>query len=110
MKPIPQPNLSINHHFLREKLRKEIDEKKKLLLAMAEILEQLKIDLALVKREYNIRIGRLYLKLDQLDLEILKYNRIENFIDEGFSKDEALKSAEESLKGREDSIGINIKR
>jgi len=47
-----------------------------------------------------VRFGRLYLKLDELDLEILKFKKIEDLINKGFSFEEAQKIVEETLKKR----------
>lgn len=45
-----------------------------------------------------MKVGRLYLKLDELDLEILKFKKIEDLINKGFSFEEAQKIVEETLK------------
>ena len=84
--------------------RRLILEKEKLLIALLEKIEQLRIDLSVTKQEYGIKIGRLYLRLDEADLEILKYKKIEDLLTRGISFDEARKIVEESLKARHEQI------
>lgn len=55
------------------------------------MVEMLRLDLDIVKREYHVRIGRLYLKDDQLDLEIIRYKNIKSLLEAGVSYDDALK-------------------
>ena len=74
------------------------------LLVLTEKVEQLKIDLVVIKQEYDIRIGRLYLRIDELDLEILKFKKIEDLLKRNISLKEAKKIVEESLKVRQKTI------
>ena len=61
-----EKNANLKSYFgKREKLSTLIDE-----------IEQLKIDLTLVKQEYDVRVGRLYLQLDEVNLEILKFKKL----------------------------------
>jgi DnaJ-domain-containing protein 1 len=88
----------------KRELEKNIAAKEKKLNDLIEIVEQLKIDLTAVKQEYDFKAGRLYLKLDELDLELLKFKKIENLIHKGFSFEEAQKIVEETLKKRREQI------
>ena len=85
-------------------LRQKVKDLKNKLLILTEKVEQLKIDLAVVKQEYDIRIGRLYLKIDELDLEILKFKKIEDLLKRNLSFEEARKIVEETLKARQKTI------
>lgn len=81
-----QPNLfeeSLKHH-----IKQEIVEKERLLSELIEDLENLKIDLSLIKQEYEIKIGRLFLRLDEIDLEILKFKKIGDLINKGIPLEE----------------------
>ncbi len=100
MTKIIKSNTSIDEPLEKRELEKAISEKEKKLNDLIEEIEQLKIDLTAVKQEYDVKVGRLYLKLDDLDLDILKFKKIEDLINKGFSFEEARKIVEETLKKR----------
>lgn len=75
----------------KESLQQTIIKKRKVLLLVSAKVEMLRIDLEIIKREYHVRIGRLYLKDDQLDLEIIRYKNIKSLLDQGKTYDEAVK-------------------
>lgn len=104
MSNIVKTNSSIDEPLEKRELERAIAEKEKLLIAVLEKVEQLKIDLSVLKQEYDIKIGRLYLRLDEVDLEILKFKKIEDLLDKGFSFSEAQKIVEETLKKRCEQI------
>lgn len=80
---------------IKKSLLKTLSKKRKQLLLAGSKVEMLKMDLDIIKREYHVRIGRLYLKDDQLDLEILRYKRIKSMVEEGVSYDDAVKKINE---------------
>ena len=88
----------------KNELKKVVSEKEKKLNKLIEKLEQLKIDLTIIKQEYEIKVGRLYIRLDEIDLEILKFKKIEDLINKGFSFEEAKKNIEENLKEKQEQI------
>ena len=100
MTKIIKTNSALDEPLEKRELEKSISEKEKKLNELIEKIEQLKIDLTAVKQEYDVKVGRLYLKLDELDLEILKFKKIEDLINKGFSFEEAQKIVEETLKKR----------
>ena len=104
MSNIIKTNSSLDEPLEKRELERAIAEKEKLLVALLEKAEQLKIDLSILKQEYDIKIGRLYLRLDEVDLEILKFKKIEDLLDKGFSFSEAQKIVEETLKKRREQI------
>lgn len=71
-------------------LQKRIAQVKKRLMVLIDKLEQLKIDLALIEEEYAHRVGRLYRKDNLLDLEILRYRKINELMDKGMSYEDAV--------------------
>ena len=85
-------------------LRKKAEALQKELFVLTDKLESLKIDLVIIKQEYNIRIGRIYLKINELDLEILKFKKIENSLKKNIPIKEAEKIINESLKYRKKTI------
>ena len=80
-----------NHEKKKQTLLKTIAKKRKELITITAKVEMLRMDLDIVKREYDVRIGKLYLKDDQLDLEILRYKRIKSLLEKGVSFEKALK-------------------
>lgn len=95
---------SIDEPLEKRELHQAISQKEKELSAILEKVEKLKIDLSLLKQEYDIKIGRLYLKIDELDLEIVKYKRIEDMLEQGSSFWDAQKLVEETLKEHHEHI------
>jgi len=104
MKNLIKTNNLIQESKENQDINKKIVNLKKKLINLTEKYEQLKNDLIIVRQEYEIRIGRLYLKIDELDLEILKNKKIEELLKENYSKEEAIRIVEESLKIRQEKI------
>lgn len=98
------PNTSLDEPLEKKELEKSVSEKEKLLVDLLQEIEQLKIDLSITKQEYDVKIGRLYLRLDEVNLEILKFKKIEDLLDQGLSFLEARKIVEESLKSHYEQI------
>lgn len=110
MTKISKSNTSLDEPLEKRELQEAILEKEKLLIELIEEIEHFKIDLSVVKQEYDIKIGRLYLKLDETDLELLKFKKIEDLINKGFSFEEAQKVVEDSLKKRREQIDEEYKK
>jgi uncharacterized protein YoaH (UPF0181 family) len=110
MKKIIKSNTTLDEPLEKRELAKTISEKEKRLNELIDKVEQLKIDLTIVKQEYEVKVGRLYLKLDEVDLEILKFKKIEDLISKGFSFEEAQKIVEETLKKRREQIEKEYKK
>lgn len=110
MTKIVKSNASLDEPLEKRELEKAISEKEKRLNALIDEIEQLKIDLTVVKQEYDVKVGRLYLKLDEVDLEILKFKKIEDLISKGFSFEEAQKVVEETLRKRREQIEEEYKK
>ena len=110
MTKISKSNTSLDEPLEKRELQQTIFEKEKLLIELIEEIEHFKIDLSVVKQEYDIKIGRLYLKLDEIDLEILKFKKIEDLINKGFSFEEAQKVVEDTLKKRREQIEEEYKK
>jgi len=104
MTKIIKTNSALDEPLEKRELEQAISEKERTLNELIEEIEQLKIDLTVIKQEYDVKVGRLYLKLDELDLEILKFKKIEDLVNKGFSFEEAQKIVEETLKKRREQI------
>ena len=61
MSNIVKSNISLDEPLEKQELKRAISEKEKILSAILEKVEKLKIDLSILKQEYDIKIGRLYL-------------------------------------------------
>lgn len=110
MSNITKSNSALDDPLEKRELEKAISEKERKLNALIDEIEQLKIDLTVVKQEYDVKVGRLYLKLDEADLEILKFKKIEDLISKGFSFEEAQKIVEETLRKRREQIEEEYKK
>jgi hypothetical protein len=110
MTNIVKSNISIDEPLEKQELKHAISEKEKILAIVLEKVEKLKIDLSILKQEYDIKIGRLYLKIDETDLEILKFKRIEDMLDQGFSFSDAQKIIEETLKEHHEKIKDDFRK
>src|SRR3989344_7065915 len=104
MSNLAKSNLLPDESPEKRELERAIAEQEKILVATLGEAEQLRIDLSVLKQEYDIKIGRLYLRLDEVNLEILKFKKIEDLLDNGFSFSEAQKIVEETLKKRREQI------
>lgn len=110
MSKIIKSNTSLDEPVEKRELQQAIAEKEKLLIKLVEETEHLKIDLSVIKQEYDIKIGRLYLKLDETDLELLKFKKIENLINQGLSFEKAQKAIEDTLKKKREHIDGEYKK
>jgi len=110
MTKIVKSNTSLDEPIEKRELEKAISEKEKKLNELIEKIEQLKIDLTIIKQEYDVKVGQLYLRLDEIDLEILKFKKIKDLINKGFSFEEAQKVVEETLKKRREQIEEEYKK
>lgn len=110
MSKIIKSNSELDEPLEKRELEKAISEREKKLNVLIDEIEQLKIDLTVVKQEYDVRVGRLYLKLDEVDLEILKFKKIEDLISKGFSFEEAQKVVKETLRKRREQIEEEYKK
>lgn len=81
----------------RNSLEKLIEKKRKILDELMADVEMLKVELDLIKHEYHVRVGKLLLKDNQLDLEILQLKNMQELMKKGMTFKQALKSEEESF-------------
>lgn len=85
-----QKIISKEEESLRKILQKTISKNKKILMLLTEKLEQLKIDVFGIEEEYAQRVGRLYRKDSLLDLEIIRFQKINDHMDKGMSYEDAV--------------------
>lgn len=74
---------------LRLQLLAEIGKRQKQLGLLSEKVEQLKLDLLSVKHLFDQRVGKLYLRLNELELNILKLRQVLNKLKNGNSREQA---------------------
>jgi hypothetical protein len=82
----------------REKktLQRIIYKRREVLLRWVTKTEMLNVELEMVRQEYDIRVGKLYLKSNQQDLDIIYYKNLLQLLDEGKTYDEAILEIEET--------------
>ena len=81
----------------KQSLQKSIDQKKRTLHTWNEKIEMLRMELDLIKHEYDVRIGYLLLKDNQLDLEIIKLKNLKRLMNEGMTYAEAIRREEDAF-------------
>jgi len=80
---------------IKKQLKLSIEKKMRALESITEKVELLKMELETVKNEYNTRIGKLFLKDNNLDLEIIKYKNIFQLMEKGKTLAQAIKELED---------------
>lgn len=73
----------------KKKLRTLIDKKRSVLRELVLKTEMLRVNLDMAKHEYMVRVGSLFLKDNQLELEIICLNNILQLMHQGFTQEEA---------------------
>lgn len=81
----------------KARLKLSIERKTKILEDLMDKVEMLKIELELISHEYNVRIGGLLLKDNQLDLEILQLKNLKELIKGGMTYSAAMKYEEDAF-------------
>lgn len=87
-----------------------IAQKEILLVDLLEQIEDLNINLSTLKHEYNLKIGRLYLQLDELNFELLRYKKIEIMLKTGKSLKEARLLVDDELMEQSERIRAEYER
>lgn len=81
----------------KDQLRNSIYRKQNILEEWTEKVEELRMELELIKHEYHVRVGGLLLKDNQLDLEILQLKNLKERMAEGMTYGEAVKEEEDAF-------------
>ncbi len=85
------PILLSNEEEIKKRKLKNIIRKKRILLTkIVTKTEMLRVELDMVKQEYDVRVGSLYLKDNQLDLEIIYLRNVIQLIEQGLSYKDAV--------------------
>lgn len=87
----------------RKKLLQSIERKKKRLITLTTQYEILRDELDVIKREYYFRVGKLFLRDNELDIEIIRYKNILALMKKGFSYSEAIKHLRNTFYGQKES-------
>lgn len=91
-------------------LKLTIAKKEKLYHQIFSEVEALKTDLSEFKDLYDFKIGRLYLRIDELDNELYRYQQISEYVDDIFSFSEAEKVFEEAMKENRERMEEEFKK
>ena len=82
-------------------LRRAIDRKRIILMKWDMKVQSLQMDLDYIRHEYTIRVGRLYLKDTQLDLEIIRLRNIIELLKNGLPYEDAIKEVDQKYYSEE---------
>ena len=101
-----QKSLSTINNSTREDEKKEqlqhiIHKKRQQLTRLLTRTETLRVELDMVQQEYDVRVGSLYLKDNQLDLEIIYFKNVLQLINEGVSYTEAIERLNDTYYARQ---------
>ncbi len=72
-----------------KEFKKEIEVKERELAEVITDTENLKNELSILKQKYDSEIGRLYLQLDEIEIEISQFKTIEELVEKWLSREEA---------------------
>lgn len=81
----------------KQTLQRIIEKKTKQLEELMEKVEMLKMELDFISHEYNVRIGAMLLKDNQLDLEILQLQNLKELMKGGMTYSAAMKYEEDAF-------------
>ena len=93
----------INPREEKEKkvLQKIILKARQKLIVTITKTEMLRVELEMVKQEYHVRVGSLYLRSNQQDLEIIYYKNLLELMHNGYSYEEAVKKLDTTYYGQQ---------
>jgi hypothetical protein len=74
----------------KKDLQELIMKKRALLVKWVTKCEMLRVELDMVRQEYSARVGKLFHKSNQQDLDIIYFNNLIQLINEGKTYDEAV--------------------
>lgn len=74
----------------KKRLRATIDKKRAVLELLVIKTEMLRVNLDMAKQEYMVKVGSLFLKDNQLDLEIIQLKNILHLMEKGFTQENAV--------------------
>src|SRR5258708_7266000 len=97
---------TINSREEKEKriLKKLIQKSRQKLVTAITKTEILRVELEMVKQEYHIRVGSLYLRSNQQDLEIIYYKNLLELMHDGYTFDEAVKKLDTTYYGQQKKL------
>lgn len=81
----------------KKRLTQSIEKKTMILEEVMAHYEMLKVELELIQHEYNVRVGALLLKDNQLDLEILQLKNLKELMRGGMTYQQAVKYEEDAF-------------
>jgi hypothetical protein len=80
----------------KERLQKTILKRRQILIKTITRVEMLKVELEMTQQEYQARVGRLLLKSNQQDLDIIYYRNLLDLIEQGKTYLQAVKELEDT--------------
>ncbi|HRN96107.1 MAG TPA: J domain-containing protein [Candidatus Levybacteria bacterium] len=85
-----------NEDRKKRDLRELILKNKEKLIKVVTKCEMLRVELDMVRQEYSVRVGQLFHKSNQQDLDIIYFRNLIQLIDQGKSYDEAVKELDDT--------------
>ncbi len=94
----------------RKQLLASIKRKRAELKQLVIKVETLKINLQIAKSEYMVKVGSLFLKDNQLDLEIIRYRNILNLMNKGLTYDRAAEKISQTYYTQQIELDLEHRR
>ncbi len=85
----------------KEQLHQLLRKKRLQLTRLLTKVETLRVELEMVRQEYDVRVGSLYLKDSQLDMEIIYFKNIIQLMNEGASYKDAVEKLNDTYYARQ---------
>lgn len=96
---------ALDEPLIVKQLRQQIEQKNGLLRGLVEELEQMRVDLSLLRREYTVRVGDLYLQLDLLALKLKAKKKIKELIEKGIEPEKAASEVDAEFQELYEKVG-----
>src|SRR5581483_9759114 len=82
-------------------LKEAILKKRQKLVGWITKNEMLRVELDMISKEYHVRVGSLYLRSNQQDLEIIYFQNLLDLLRQGFSYKQAIKKLDKTYYGQQ---------
>lgn len=93
-------NSVITHNTKEDKQKKDLQElilrNRQKLVTIVTKCEMLRVELDMVRQEYSVRVGQLFHKSNQQDLDIIYYRNLIQLMNDGKTYEEAVKELEDT--------------
>ena len=80
----------------KKDLQERIEKQKKKLVSLITKCELLRVELDMIRQEYTVRVGQLFHKSNQQDLDIIYYRNLIELLEKGYTYSDAVKKLDDT--------------